>query len=690
MALACLVWALAPGSSWYDAGELAATAAHLGVPHPTGFPLFNLSGHLFTLLPLGPLALRVHLLGACVAVAACWLWLRLLPSATPHGTARHRPLAWATGAAAVALPLLSPACLQHVRAAEIYPLAWLAVAVAMTIFVRGLPPWRTAALAVLAALALSIHVEAAMIVGLLCALALAEELRNGRWRTVAGALPMTICAGLLALCATAYLPLSAARMPAFSWGDLRSLDAVWGHLSAASIREAYAGRMGVPGWAGASSMFIDQLQSNVGLLYLPAALGVALCWRSNGRGLLATLLVVGADASYSVLINPMGMRDQQVGLLVFLGCGILAVRGLAGITWWLVERGRLSGRLAAPLTTVVLVVMTAQAAGDAAERRPAADLEAGARMADALFTQVPPGALLITSGDHAGSACAWMQAGEGARPDSPCIPGVFLRDGAMLSMLAVRSGEAGMATAAHLAGRGDSPPGAVLAAWLRPAAAQRPVLWEAGLAAEERHLAGHLLAGFPWQTIALKAPDAGQQQRATGAALAAMQAACDDAPSGACRAGAPMANWLGHHAGVLAARSLASGQLGAGPLLRAAIHWAPDQPKVLNNLAVYLIAQGAPAEALAACRRALVVQPDYRRAHRTAARAAVMARQTDAAVAHAAAWLAGGPPSKSQRRWLDGLAQQAGEPTSAARLRSLLTPPSGVGRLGSSEAPWHE
>ncbi len=42
---------LAPTVWFIDSGELAAVASNLGIAHPTGYPLFTLVGHLFTLLP---------------------------------------------------------------------------------------------------------------------------------------------------------------------------------------------------------------------------------------------------------------------------------------------------------------------------------------------------------------------------------------------------------------------------------------------------------------------------------------------------------------------------------------------------------------------------------------------------------------------------------------------------------------
>jgi tetratricopeptide (TPR) repeat protein len=65
-----------------DSGELVAAVYLLGIPHPTGYPLYVLLGKLWTLLvPFGSIAYRMSLFSAACAAAACavlyWLCRRL-------------------------------------------------------------------------------------------------------------------------------------------------------------------------------------------------------------------------------------------------------------------------------------------------------------------------------------------------------------------------------------------------------------------------------------------------------------------------------------------------------------------------------------------------------------------------------------------------------------------------------------
>jgi hypothetical protein len=75
LALAVYWLTLAPDLAWAnagsDGGELITAAVTLGIPHPSGYPLYVLLGKLFSWLPLGAVAFRLNLFSAvCVAVAA--------------------------------------------------------------------------------------------------------------------------------------------------------------------------------------------------------------------------------------------------------------------------------------------------------------------------------------------------------------------------------------------------------------------------------------------------------------------------------------------------------------------------------------------------------------------------------------------------------------------------------------------
>ena len=67
---------LAPSVTPRDSAELIVVSAVLGIPHPTGYPVYTWIGHLFTLLPVGSVAYRVNLMSAFFgAVTTALLYL---------------------------------------------------------------------------------------------------------------------------------------------------------------------------------------------------------------------------------------------------------------------------------------------------------------------------------------------------------------------------------------------------------------------------------------------------------------------------------------------------------------------------------------------------------------------------------------------------------------------------------------
>ena len=64
-----------------DDGLFILSSYFLGIEHAPGYPLFTLVGHLFTLVPFGSVAYRVHLASALFGGLACgaaWLCARAL------------------------------------------------------------------------------------------------------------------------------------------------------------------------------------------------------------------------------------------------------------------------------------------------------------------------------------------------------------------------------------------------------------------------------------------------------------------------------------------------------------------------------------------------------------------------------------------------------------------------------------
>jgi hypothetical protein len=70
---------LAPTVWFIDSGELAAVCTTLGIAHPTGYPLFTLIGHLFTILPLAfTHVYKLNLMNAFLCPLAAFVFVFLM------------------------------------------------------------------------------------------------------------------------------------------------------------------------------------------------------------------------------------------------------------------------------------------------------------------------------------------------------------------------------------------------------------------------------------------------------------------------------------------------------------------------------------------------------------------------------------------------------------------------------------
>jgi hypothetical protein len=79
IAFAVYIMTLAPTVWFIDSGELAAVATTLGIAHPTGYPLFTIIGHLFTLLPIGSSEIyRLNLMSAFFCSLGIFMFYMLI------------------------------------------------------------------------------------------------------------------------------------------------------------------------------------------------------------------------------------------------------------------------------------------------------------------------------------------------------------------------------------------------------------------------------------------------------------------------------------------------------------------------------------------------------------------------------------------------------------------------------------
>ena len=241
--LALYVSTLAPTLTWgwndagVDGGELLPAADGFGVPHPPGYPTYMLLLKSFgTLVPLGDFAYRGNLLSAVltsiavvtVFAAARRICLAVKPDGSPA-------VATASGALGAAVFATAPLVWSLATITEVYALNALFAGGLLVIATRLAlrPPSERArnarsdgrylvAFGFLLGIGLGNHLTL-LAVGVPLALWLLWSLG---WRRLLS--PWWIGAFLLGVSVYVYLPLTASRNPAISWGNADTIrGAVW-------------------------------------------------------------------------------------------------------------------------------------------------------------------------------------------------------------------------------------------------------------------------------------------------------------------------------------------------------------------------------------------------------------------------------------------------------------------------------
>ena len=345
---------LCPTLYWGDCGELALTAATLGIPHPTGYPLYCLLGKAWTLLmPWGSIVWRLNVLSAVFGSGAV---------ACLYGAARAcrlpRPVALAAGG----LLAFSSTFWQQALITETYTLAALFTCLLLFLAARwsagGHRPGDLRLLALAYGFALTSHqMNTLFLPGFVLYLLWSEpRLRRLAEPSVRREWGLALGVGLLPLLTYLYLPLRARTHPLYNWGDPETPYAFYYHVT---------GRMFAPLMFHQQPTYVlDRLQAwavNLPMefawpLVAMAALGLGLlCSRSAERPLAGLLTwIFAADVLF--VIN-YGIYN---GYIYFIPCYVVLSlcigRGLLGV--WEGLAPRLSGNLALRNLDVAGAVMS--------------------------------------------------------------------------------------------------------------------------------------------------------------------------------------------------------------------------------------------------------------------------------------------------------------------------------------------
>ncbi|MEE2757178.1 MAG: DUF2723 domain-containing protein [Myxococcota bacterium] len=393
-----IVIGVAPGLTWLDAGELTAASSELGISHPPGMPVFAmLHKGIMALFPFGDAAFRGNLASAMLGAASCCLMFRI--------SLRLGVRAIAAGVGSL-LAILSPLFLIHATAVEVYTGLLLITLAAMDLMIVGHQSkdhrlWLL--LGVILGLGVAGHHAELRLMALASTAYLCTQVKSKRFWILK---VLALISGSIVIL---YLPIRSLQSPMRNWGDPSSLTTLWDHFWGARIRVAYGDQIGNLDF-DTLTLFLEQLVLNAPLLAGLGLAGLLVTVRKKHGSFIVAVLVI--DLFYSILINPMGVRDQQNGILTVACLGISAALLIDSMLSKLKHSPLLRPTLLTGICVSGLVFFPGY---------PRADDRGLDQLIEMTADKAPPSALLFVASDHMASGWAYKQVVECARPDLAVI-----------------------------------------------------------------------------------------------------------------------------------------------------------------------------------------------------------------------------------------------------------------------------
>ncbi|MGH9930554.1 MAG: protein O-mannosyl-transferase family [Pyrinomonadaceae bacterium] len=391
--LALYLYTLAPNVTLVDSGELILAAHSLGVAHPPGFPLYVLLAHIFSLLPLGNFATRIHLVSALSAALAATMMTLLVIEAT---LIRSKPeqktkiakkrerqsspkveerlakdastiVIFAPGMIAGLLFAFSRTLWAYATIAEVYTLnAFLLITIFWLVV-----SWRRNVLeshanrieasdrklyiaAFLFGLALGVHhVTIGLMLPALAALVFATE---GAKFFKGKRLLYAALISFLGLSIYVYLPIAASRSPLMNWGDPQTFQRFWWHVTGRQYQAFFDPSL------FRISQFSKLALREFGIAWMPLALAFAIAglvnlFRRDKAMFYFLSLMIVADVTYCLCYEIDEDKDAYY-LPAFIALTIAVGFGLRRLLI-AVQTTNLKTALSPPLAAVFLFVVPA-------------------------------------------------------------------------------------------------------------------------------------------------------------------------------------------------------------------------------------------------------------------------------------------------------------------------------------------
>jgi hypothetical protein len=464
IALIVYCWTLAPTVTPTDSGELILAAYGLGVAHPPGVPLWVMLAHLASLVPFGNVAVRINFSSAVFAALGCAMLtlvvaeLLMTPTSFASIGRRNKPakqgsnvdssgagvlMVFAPAVCAGLLMAFSRTLWAYATITEVYALNALLILLIFFLVIRWrrriMQTWMDAtdgvgthdiwiyAAAFVFGLAMGVHhVTVALTLPAIAVVVYRTEgLKFFTSRRLLYSALISIGALILVY---SYLPWAASRSPAMNWGNARSLQEIWWHITGRQYRVFFSFSSVTIG-----PQFVEFCRialREFGFPWLPitlffAAAGIVTAYKRDRAAFWFLLLVVLADLAYSVSYEIAEDKDAYY-LPAFISIAIAA--GL-GVRWLLhlaaSKRWPTWTPYAAAATAIVLISATAFAANWPFNNRRHEFIADD--YVENLFSTMAPNGLVLTQDWQVASPMLYVQEVERRRPDVKVVDINLLR-----------------------------------------------------------------------------------------------------------------------------------------------------------------------------------------------------------------------------------------------------------------------
>ncbi|MFH1403101.1 MAG: DUF2723 domain-containing protein [Candidatus Altiarchaeota archaeon] len=404
-----------------DSGDFITAAYTLGVPHPTGYPLYTILGKLFTLLPAASIAYRVNMLSAVSAALAS-----MMVCMTVYERVGKTVPSMAAGLAlAFTRPLWGEAVV-----AEVYALNTFFAALVFYFafrFRKGRGSGDLNMLAFSSGLALTNHLSFALYLPAIACLAHdGRPLREYRRLAYYFLIPLVIYL---------YIPMSAMR-GGYVWHDPTSASGLLDFITAREHRMVHT-TSDIGAGISRSIEGLKGIVLGLGFMALLAIIG-AYTLRGDKEILLSTLLLVAVELVYMGFLHNVSMELVTFGLPV---TALLAVYSGLGFSYLMDKSDELLN--AGFFTAMVLAAILASSAygnyhvSDRSENRIAYYYGLN------ILNNLQPDALLLMENDNNIFILNYLQKAEGVRPDVLLVDRVCVLNDEFYGEDVKKLGEAG-------------------------------------------------------------------------------------------------------------------------------------------------------------------------------------------------------------------------------------------------------